>query len=51
MATDEYVSPTVTVIGTVTDLTLTKGGIFFDFPGSSEGAKTAPSLGAPGTVS
>lgn len=49
--TDDYEAPTVTVLGTVSDLTQAKPGIFFDFPGASEGNKAVPPPGAPGTVS
>jgi hypothetical protein len=51
MATEEYVEPKVRALGTVIDLTQGKPGIFFDFPGSSEGNKVTPPPGAPGTVS
>jgi hypothetical protein len=46
-----YESPRVTLVGAVTDLTLAKPGIFFDFPGSTEGNATPPAPGAPGTTS
>ena len=51
MAEESYEAPRVTVLGDVTDMTQSKPGIFFDFPGSSEGSKTPPPPGAPGTVS
>jgi hypothetical protein len=51
MAIEEYEEPTVTVLGTVSDLTQGKPGIYFDFPGSSEGNKTPPKPGTPGTTS
>lgn len=51
MADDVYSKPTVTVLGEVTNLTQGKPGIYFDFPGASEGNTTPPSPGAPGTVS
>jgi len=47
-----YEKPSVTVLGEVTDLTMSgKPGIYFDFPGSSEGNKMPPPPGTPGTVS
>ena len=45
----QYEPPKVEVLGTVTDLTQKKGGIYFDFPGSSEGNTVPPKKGAPGT--
>ena len=52
MADQNYEPPKIIVLGDVTDLTqATKPGIYFDFPGASEGSKTPPSPGAPGTVS
>jgi hypothetical protein len=52
VAEDRYEAPKITVLGDVTDMTLAgKPGIFFDMPGSSEGSKTPPTPGAPGTVS
>lgn len=51
MADEAYSKPTVTVLGEVADLTLSKPGIYFDFPGASEGNTTPPPPGAPGTVS
>jgi hypothetical protein len=48
---ENYEAPAITVLGDITDMTQAKPGIFFDFPGSSEGAKTPPPPGAPGTVS
>jgi hypothetical protein len=46
-----YEPPTVRVLGPISDLTQQKPGIYFDFPGASEGHKTPPQPGAPGTVS
>jgi hypothetical protein len=46
-----YKPPEVRVLGSISDLTQSKPGIYFDFPGASEGSKTPPSPGAPGTVS
>lgn len=51
MAEVTYSKPKVTVLGEVTDLTQGKPGVFFDFPGSSQGNTTPPAPGAPGTVS
>lgn len=47
----QYESPTVKDLGRISDLTKSKPGIFFDFPGSSEGNTKPPAPGAPGTVS
>jgi hypothetical protein len=49
MAEDSYEAPQITVLGDITDMTQTKPGIFFDFPGSAEGNSGPPSPGAPGT--
>lgn len=49
--TPGYEAPTVKVLGTITELTQAKPGLFFDFPGSSEGNDNTPAPGAPGTVS
>ena len=46
-----YESPTVKVLGPISDLTQSKPGIYFDFPGSSEGNTNPPPPGSPGTVS
>jgi hypothetical protein len=46
-----YKPPAVKFLGTISDLTQSKPGIYFDFPGSAEGNKTPPSPGSPGTVS
>ena len=46
-----YESPTVKVLGPISDLTQSKPGIYFDFPGASEGNTNPPAPGAPGTVS
>jgi hypothetical protein len=51
VAEERYEEPKITVLGDITDMTQAKPGIFFDFPGSSEGSKTPPTPGAPGTVS
>ena len=52
MSDQNYEAPKITVLGDVTDMTQSqKPGIYFDFPGSAEGAKTPPPPGAPGTVS
>jgi hypothetical protein len=48
---EAYEAPQITVLGEIADVTQTKPGIYFDFPGSSEGNKTPPAPGAPGTVS
>jgi hypothetical protein len=45
----EYQAPKVTVLGSVTDLTLDKPGIFFDFAGSQQGNTNEPAPGTPGT--
>jgi hypothetical protein len=45
-----YESPTVTVLGEITDMTQ-KAGIYFDFPGAQGGAGNPPAPGAPGTFS
>jgi hypothetical protein len=48
--TDEYEAPRITVLGDITDMTQAgKPGIYFDFPGSSEGNNTPPPPGTPGT--
>jgi hypothetical protein len=47
----EYEPPKVKFLGPISDLTQAKPGIYFDFPGASEGSKAPPSPGAPGTVS
>jgi hypothetical protein len=44
-----YESPEVKILGSVTDLTLAKPGIFFDGPGSQQGNTDPPPPGAPGT--
>jgi hypothetical protein len=44
----EYVAPSVEVLGTVTDLTQGFRGIYFDFPGSANGAGDPPDPNAPG---
>jgi hypothetical protein len=49
MAEETYEAPRITVLGDITDMTQAKPGIFFDFPGSAEGASTAPPPGTPGT--
>jgi hypothetical protein len=49
MAEDTYEAPKITVLGDVTDMTQTKPGFFFDFPGSAEGATSRPPVGSPGT--
>ncbi len=48
---ERYEVPTVTVLGGVTEMTQAKPGIYFDFPGSSQGNKVPPPPGAPGTTS
>ena len=45
----EYQAPKVTVLGSVTDLTLAKPGIYFDFAGSEQGNNEPPAPGTPGT--
>ena len=37
MADEVYEAPQITVLGDVTDMTLSKPGIYFDMPGSAEG--------------
>jgi hypothetical protein len=49
MAEETYEAPQITVLGDITDMTQTKPGIYFDFPGSAEGNSTPPKPGAPGT--
>lgn len=44
-----YESPQVKVLGSITDLTQVKPGIYFDFPGSAQGDDRKPSPGKPGT--
>jgi hypothetical protein len=44
-----YESPEVKVLGTVTDMTLAKPGIYFDFSGSQQGNSNVPAPGTPGT--
>jgi hypothetical protein len=44
-----YEPPEVKVLGTVTDMTLAKPGIYFDFAGSLQGNDTEPAPGTPGT--
>ncbi len=51
MSHENYEAPTITVLGDVTDMTQGKPGIYFDFPGSTEGNSAVPPPGAPGTVS
>ena len=49
--TPKYEAPTVKMLGTITDLTQSKPGIYFDMPWSSEGNNNKPAPGTPGTVS
>ena len=53
MSDQNYEAPKITVLGDVTDMTLSSGkpGIYFDMVGSAEGNKNPPAPGAPGTVS
>jgi hypothetical protein len=51
MAEEIYEAPQITVLGDITDMTQGKPGIYFDFPGSTEGNTSPPAPGAPGTVS
>lgn len=44
-----YETPRLSVLGSVTDLTLAKPGIFFDFAGSLEGNDQPPAPGTPGS--
>ena len=45
-----YEAPSIKLLGGLSDLTqVSKPGIYFDFPGSAEGAKTPPAPGTPGT--
>jgi hypothetical protein len=46
-----YEPPKVKDLGRISDLTQSKPGIYFDFPGASEGNTNPPAPGAPGTVS
>lgn len=46
----QYEPPKVKVLGTVTDLTQ-KSGIYFDYGHATEGQKTPPPVGSPGTFS
>jgi len=48
---DRYEEPTVKVLGTVSDLTQGKPGIYFDFGDATEGSNQVPPPGSPGTVS
>jgi len=45
----QYEPPTVKDLGRVSDLTQSKPGIYFDFPGSAEGNTQKPAPGTPGT--
>lgn len=45
----KYESPEVKLLGTVTDMTLSKPGIYFDFAGSQQGNDDPPAPGTPGT--
>lgn len=49
MADEVYEAPQITVLGDVTDMTLSKPGIYFDMPGSAEGNSNPPAPHAPGT--
>jgi hypothetical protein len=49
MAKETYETPTITVLGEVTDMTQAKPGIFFDMPMSAEGNSQKPAPGTPGT--
>jgi hypothetical protein len=45
----DYEAPEVKVLGTITDMTLAKPGIYFDFGGSLQGNNEPPAPGTPGT--
>jgi hypothetical protein len=50
MAEEIYEAPQITVLGDLTDMTQAgKPGVYFDMPGASEGSKTLPPPGTPGT--
>jgi hypothetical protein len=49
MAEETYEAPRITVLGDITDMTQAKPGFFFDFGNASEGSKTSPPGGSPGT--
>ena len=49
MAHETYEAPQITVLGDITDMTQSKPGVFFDFPGSAEGNSVPPTPGTPGT--
>jgi len=51
MTDKSYEAPSIKVLGGLSDLTQSKPGIYFDFPGSAEGNTNPPAPGAPGTVS
>jgi hypothetical protein len=51
MSAEQYEEPTVTILGVVSDLTRSKPGIYFDFPGSNEGNKFTPPRDPGGIVS
>lgn len=44
-----YESPTVTVLGEVSDVTQSKPGFYFDYGNAAEGQSTKPAYGSPGT--
>lgn len=44
-----YEPPQIKILGSVADLTQSKPGIFFDFPGSQQGNNQVPAPGTPGT--
>lgn len=46
---NSYEPPEVKILGSVTDLTLAKPGIYFDAPGSLQGNSQPPPPGTPGT--
>jgi hypothetical protein len=48
-APQPYESPQVKLVGSVTDLTLGKPGIYFDYGYATEGANSPPIKGTPGT--
>jgi hypothetical protein len=51
MAEVTYETPQITVLGDITDMTLTKPGLNFDYPGSAEGNTQGPPPSTPGTTS
>lgn len=44
-----YETPQIKVLGSVAELTQSKPGIYFDFPGAQQGNTQPPAPGTPGT--